>query len=82
MKIHLIWAQDINGGIGKNNKLPWYIPQDLKNFKKITLNKIIIMDFHQSASERFAEQVFKYIIIAIKQIAINKSKVKSVIAVK
>ena len=43
MKIHLIWAQDINGGIGKNNKLPWYIPQDLKNFKKITLDKIIIM---------------------------------------
>lgn len=43
MEIHLIWAQDINGGIGKNNKLPWHIPQDLNNFKKITSNKIVVM---------------------------------------
>ena len=43
MNIQLIWAQDKNGGIGKNGKLPWYISQDLKNFKKITLNSTIIM---------------------------------------
>ena len=43
MKIHLIWAQDNNGGIGKNNKLPWHIPEDLINFKKITLNNTILM---------------------------------------
>ena len=43
MKIHLIWAQDKNGGIGKNRKLPWHIPGDLKNFKKLTLNSTIIM---------------------------------------
>ena len=43
MKIHLIWAQDNNGGIGKNNKLPWHIPEDLINFKKLTLNNPIIM---------------------------------------
>ena len=46
MEIHLIWAQDINGGIGKNNKLPWHIPQDLNNFKKITSNKIKILDVY------------------------------------
>ena len=43
MEIHLIWAQDSNGGIGKNGKLPWHISEDLKNFKKITTNSTIIM---------------------------------------
>jgi len=43
MEIHLIWAQDYNGGIGKNGQLPWHIPEDLKNFKKITIGSTIIM---------------------------------------
>ena len=41
--IHLIWAQDKNGGIGKNGKLPWHISEDLKNFKKLTTGHTIIM---------------------------------------
>jgi len=43
MNIHLIWAQDNNGGIGKNNKLPWHISEDLINFKKLTLDNTIVM---------------------------------------
>jgi dihydrofolate reductase len=43
MKIHLIWAQDEESAIGKNNDLPWYTPEDLKNFKKLTLNQTIVM---------------------------------------
>ena len=43
MEIHLIWAQDFKGGIGKNGELPWHITEDLKNFKNITLNSTIIM---------------------------------------
>lgn len=43
MDIHLIWAQDQHGAIGKNGDLPWNIPEDLKNFKKLTLNQPIIM---------------------------------------
>ena len=43
MEIHLIWAQDVKRGIGTNGKLPWHIPEDLKNFKKITSNATIIM---------------------------------------
>ena len=43
MNIHLIWAQEKDGGIGINNNLPWYISEDLKNFKKLTLDKPIIM---------------------------------------
>ena len=41
--IHLIWAQDSIGGIGKKGNLPWHIPEDLKNFKKLTKNSTIIM---------------------------------------
>jgi len=43
MEIHLIWAQDCEGGIGINGKLPWHISEDLKNFKKLTLDSKIIM---------------------------------------
>ena len=43
MKIHLIWAQDEHGGIGKNGKLPWHISEDLKNFKKLTSGSAILM---------------------------------------
>ena len=43
MKIHLIWAQEINSGIGKNGKLPWHISEDLQNFKKLTLDSTILM---------------------------------------
>ena len=43
MKIHLIWAQDYNGGIGRGGKLPWYIPEDLKKFKQLTIGATIIM---------------------------------------
>ena len=43
METHLIWAQDFEGGIGKNGQLPWHISEDLKNFKKLTLNSTIIM---------------------------------------
>tara|TARA_B100000902_G_scaffold369971_1_gene394658 strand:+ start:268 stop:750 length:483 start_codon:yes stop_codon:yes gene_type:complete len=43
MDIELIWAQDQNGGIGKDGKLPWHISEDLQNFKKITSGSPIIM---------------------------------------
>ena len=43
MKIHLIWAQDKNGGIGKDGKLPWHISEDLKNFKRLTSGSTILM---------------------------------------
>jgi dihydrofolate reductase len=36
MEISLIVAVCENGGIGVNNTIPWYIPEDLKHFRKIT----------------------------------------------
>lgn len=38
-----IVARAANGCIGKDNKLPWYLPGDLKYFKRVTLGKPIIM---------------------------------------
>ena len=45
MKINVIVAVDDKLGIGKNNKLPWDIPEDLAHFKNITTN------FYQSNIE-------------------------------
>ena len=43
MNIHMIWAQDTNNAIGRDGTLPWHFPEDLKNFKKLTTEHIIIM---------------------------------------
>ena len=43
MRIHLIWAQEEDGGIGVQGKLPWHISEDLQNFKQLTLNSTILM---------------------------------------
>ena len=39
----LIVAVGKNNEIGKNNQLLWHIPEHLKNFKKITTGKTVIM---------------------------------------
>ncbi|MFA6036793.1 MAG: type 3 dihydrofolate reductase [Legionellales bacterium] len=41
--ISLIAAMTHDHCIGKDNRMPWHLPADLKHFKKITLNKPIIM---------------------------------------
>ncbi|MEM6964966.1 MAG: dihydrofolate reductase [Bacteroidota bacterium] len=43
MKISCIVAVAKNNVIGKDNDIPWYLPADLKYFKKTTLNHHIIM---------------------------------------
>ena len=39
----MIVAMAENRVIGINNKLPWYLPNDLKYFKQVTMGKPIIM---------------------------------------
>ncbi len=41
--ISLIAAMANDHSIGKENRMPWHLPADLKHFKKITLNKPVIM---------------------------------------
>jgi dihydrofolate reductase len=43
MKLSLIVARAANGCIGRDNKLPWYLPEDLKYFKRVTFGKPVIM---------------------------------------
>ena len=39
----MIVALNQDGIIGINNKIPWYIPEDLQRFKKMTEGHIVIM---------------------------------------
>lgn len=41
--ISFIWAEDLDGYIGKNNTMPWHLPADLKHFKALTVEKTIVM---------------------------------------
>lgn len=43
MNFELIVASDKNGVIGYNNTIPWYIPEDLKRFRQLTLHNIVVM---------------------------------------
>ena len=38
-----IWAQDENGLIGKEDRLPWRLPNDLKFFKQMTEANTLVM---------------------------------------
>jgi len=46
MIINLIVAASENNVIGKENSIPWRLSADLKQFKKLTLNKPIIMGYN------------------------------------
>lgn len=39
----LVVARAENGVIGRDNQLPWRLPEDLAHFKRVTLGKPIIM---------------------------------------
>ena len=41
--ITLIVAVADNGVIGRDNALPWHLPEDLKRFKRLTMGKPIVM---------------------------------------
>jgi dihydrofolate reductase len=41
--ISFIWAMDENRVIGKNNQLPWHLPEDLKFFKRVTMGHPVAM---------------------------------------
>jgi len=43
MGFHLIVAMNDKGLIGIDNKIPWYIPEDLNHFSKTTKHSIVIM---------------------------------------
>ncbi|WP_439518386.1 dihydrofolate reductase [Hydrogenophaga sp.] len=42
-RLHLILARASNGVIGRDNQLPWHLPEDLAHFKRTTLGSPVIM---------------------------------------
>jgi dihydrofolate reductase/thymidylate synthase len=52
---NIILATDNNNGIGKNNGIPWNIPDDIELFKSLTsslcgINKVVIMGYNTMKS--------------------------------
>lgn len=43
MSITIVVARAINGVIGREGKLPWHIPDDLKRFKRLTMGSAMVM---------------------------------------
>ncbi|MBB1062746.1 dihydrofolate reductase [Limosilactobacillus fastidiosus] len=42
-EVNFIWAEDLDGWIGKENSLPWHVPEDMKHFRELTASHPIIM---------------------------------------
>ena len=43
MNIQLVAAVDRQGALGKNGTMAWYIPQELRHFKVLTMGGVLIM---------------------------------------
>lgn len=43
MKVYIIAAVASNGVIGRDGKLPWHYPEDLKHFKTVTTGHAVVM---------------------------------------
>ena len=42
-RITIVVARAQNGVIGRDGTLPWHIPADLKRFKELTMNTVMVM---------------------------------------
>jgi dihydrofolate reductase len=43
VRVGAIWAQAANGVIGRDGRLPWSLPEDLRLFKATTLGTTVVM---------------------------------------
>lgn len=42
-QLAMIWAQSSSGVIGRDNGIPWHLPEDQARFKQLTLSQTVIM---------------------------------------
>ncbi|MGK2853576.1 MAG: dihydrofolate reductase [Microbacteriaceae bacterium] len=43
MTLRLIWAQSLSGVIGRDNGIPWRLPEDQARFKELTMGQTVVM---------------------------------------
>lgn len=43
MSVGVIWAQAANGVIGRDGRLPWHLPEDLRLFRETTTGATVVM---------------------------------------
>ncbi len=43
MNLRLIFARAANGAIGRDNAMPWHLPEDLAHFKQVTMGGTVVM---------------------------------------
>lgn len=43
LRLSVIVAAADNGVIGRNNALPWHLPEDLRYFRRVTMGKPVVM---------------------------------------
>jgi dihydrofolate reductase len=43
MTVGLIWAQSTSGVIGRDNGIPWRLPEDQARFKELTMGQTVVM---------------------------------------
>ena len=65
--VSIIAAVDKNNGLGFNNKLLCHLPADLKHFKKVTINKPVIMGRNTFSSIGRALPGRKNIVVSSQQ---------------
>lgn len=53
-RIALVAALDRNHAIGRGNAMPWYLPDDLRRFKSLTLGKPVLMGSRTARAIGFA----------------------------
>jgi dihydrofolate reductase len=53
--IGLVWAEAANGVVGRENTIPWRIPEDLAHFRELTTGTTVVMGRHtwESLPPRF-----------------------------
>lgn len=42
-EIHFVWAEDLDGWIGKDKQLPWHCSADLRHFRQLTSGHPVVM---------------------------------------
>ena len=70
--ITLIVAMDKDGTIGRNGNLPWHIPADLRWFKKVTKNNIVIMGRHTWESLKIQPLPSRINIVVSKKYGVSR----------